>query len=140
MVVERRVLGHVAYRTADRERVGNYVMARNFDAPVCRHKVAGEHAKDRALARAIGPEQADNLALFDCKGNVGYGAAWPLPLGHMLRQHNGRHPASQNTNAENNRAIDLEYDPGRDARDSDPFTAPDVPAITHRIRESVCVL
>ena len=121
VVVERRVLGHVTYRAADGERVAHHVMAGYFDAPGSRHKIAGEHAKNRALARTIRSEQADNLALLDGKGNVRDGAPRPVPLGYLLSQHNGSHRASQNPNAGSDRAgLILEHDPGHEGRDPVP--------------------
>src|SRR2546429_9133622 len=96
-------------------------MAGYFDAPGSGHKITREHAKDRALARAVGPEQADDLALFDGKRNVGYGAARPVPLGYMLCQHNGRHQDSQRSHGlKQSRG---HSNSGREARDSDPLTA-----------------
>jgi hypothetical protein len=95
VIIERRFLRHVTDRAADRERIGDDVKTGYFDAAGGGHKIARQHAKDRALARSIGSEQADDLARFNGKGNVGHGAARPIPLGHMLCQHNGGHQDSQ---------------------------------------------
>ena len=87
VIVERRVFRHIADQAANRERVGHDVMAGDLDTAGGRHEITGQHAEYRALARAIGPKQADDLALFDRKGHVGDGAARPVPFGDMLRQH-----------------------------------------------------
>ena len=87
VIVERRVFRHIADHAANRERIGYDIMAGDLDTAGGRHQITSQHAEDRALARAVGPEQADDLAPFDGKGDVGDGAARPVPFGDMLRQH-----------------------------------------------------
>ena len=91
VVVERCVLGHITDFAAQSDRVGHHVVAGNFHAPGARREIAGENAEDRALARAVGPEQADDLARFYGEGNVGNGTARPVPFAHMLGPHDRGH-------------------------------------------------
>src|SRR5580692_5446569 len=114
-------------------------MAGDLDASRSGDEITREHSKDRALARAVGTEQADDLALLDGKRNVRYRAARPVPLRYMLRQHNWRHQNSQDPNAGSKLAeLASEQDPGREARNPRPFTRRRCRALTRKIRESAC--
>jgi hypothetical protein len=68
--VEVGTLGHDRQPTACGDRVGSDVDPRDAGATRRRQHPRGEHPDGRGLARAVGPQQAEDLAALDGEGDA----------------------------------------------------------------------
>ena len=87
-VIQRGILGHVA-------RVVSGRMFRDIDTADAYGtgggpEIASEDAQDRALARAVGSEQADDFPLFDGEGYATHSKAGAIALHKALDDNNVR--------------------------------------------------
>lgn len=86
--IERRVFGQVAEVFADLLGFVEDVVAIDGGSSAGGRKVAGQHLEGGRFARAIGPEEADNFAAGDFKGDMVDGEDVAIGLGELL---NGNH-------------------------------------------------
>jgi hypothetical protein len=60
------------------------------DAPLVRAIVAADQVKERGLARAVGPDDAQQIARADLEAHVAHGSEAAEALGHVLEaEHDG---------------------------------------------------
>src|SRR5262249_43379686 len=69
---------------------GPAVVSRDGRSPRCRAEEAQEDAQGRGLARAIGPQQAEDLTAAQGQGQAVQGPEAAVVLGELLRQQQGR--------------------------------------------------
>ena len=81
VVVERRILGHIADALADSERLLAHVHAIDEDGAFGRGQVAGDDLHRRRLAGAVGAEEAEDFALLHLERNGVDGALGAVGLG-----------------------------------------------------------
>src|SRR5690606_5887752 len=89
-VVEADCVRQVADLALDLQRPAQRVLAQDADASLARFREAEQHQDRRGLARAVGAEQADHLALVNGKVDAGHGHRFAIALGEALRFENDR--------------------------------------------------
>jgi hypothetical protein len=82
--VERDVFRHVADAFAHLDRISDDIVTGDADAAVGRRQVAGEDFHRRALAGAVGPEKADDLALVHMEVDSLHGTESRIRLRQVL--------------------------------------------------------
>jgi hypothetical protein len=83
VLVEREPLGHVADLGLDAAALANDVVAQHRSLARVRGQEPADHADSRRLARAVGPEKADDLARGDFERNVIDDDGRAEPLGEV---------------------------------------------------------
>ena len=81
--IETRFLGHVANQALIVEELGLDVFAVPFDLAARGPQQTDQHLHRRALARAIGPEQTDDLAWFRRHAEHAHGGDPTIALGYI---------------------------------------------------------
>ncbi len=81
--IERHVFRHVADAPTDLDGVLVDVVSRHRRGALGRGEEAGEHAQGRALARAVRPEETDDLPLSHLEGNGVDGGAAGVAFGEV---------------------------------------------------------
>jgi len=81
VLVEAEALGHVGYLLLDDGAAPGGVPAPHGDGAAVAPQDGGEHAKERALAGAVGPHDAEDLPPADGAGHPVYGPYVPEGLG-----------------------------------------------------------
>ena len=76
ILVERELLGHVADLALDLQRLGPEVVAEHRALALVGRQQAAHDADRRRLARAVGPEKADDLAFGDRPSTHGRRRSW----------------------------------------------------------------
>jgi dihydroorotase len=87
-VVERRIFRHVANERPSGERIFADLDAADAHSSRRGRQIAGEDAQDRALARSVRPEKADNLAFIDRKRDAAHRDAAAITLHQIFDDDN----------------------------------------------------
>jgi hypothetical protein len=82
--VQRDRLGEVADVPAPLQRIVSHVVVGYPDIPSGGHEVAGENAHRGGLARPVGSQQTNDLALLDIEADIVDGEALAVVLGEIL--------------------------------------------------------
>ena len=82
-VVDAEVVGHEADHAADGHRVGGDRVAADAALARGRPQQRGQEADGRALARAVGADEAEDLPLADGEAQVVDGHEIAVPLGEV---------------------------------------------------------
>ena len=77
-------LGHYAELPAGIAIVGDDIAAHHLDVPAIETHQARQRGYQGGLAGAIGPEQAEELALSNLKADSGQSLDWPKTFGNLL--------------------------------------------------------
>src|SRR5262249_6424973 len=84
IAVHRVGLGDDADLVAHPARVLGHVVPHDERASRGRHEERGQHADERALAGAVGPQDAEDLVALDLEAQIFVGGEVAEPLGQML--------------------------------------------------------
>jgi hypothetical protein len=92
-VVQRELARDVADPAMDRDRVLRGLDLEHEGAAGCRADQVEQGPDRRGLAGAVGPEEAEDLALGDVEVDIDDAAVHPVRLGELLRADDRRHSA-----------------------------------------------